>query len=155
MSNELSNDLKKQLFAQESNVPFLTLVTLTHPAFTARLVNNTKDIISRGNVFYAVPIKVNFPVEDGETAREFSLVIDNVSLEIITQMRSVTGNIGVKFELILTSTPDVVQMSYEDLLIKSINYNAKTIAAKISMDSFLVTEMTSEKYTPSLYKGLF
>ena len=70
-------------------------------------------------------------------------------------MRSVTGNIGVKFELILTSTPDVVQMSYEDLLIKSINYNAKTIAAKISMDSFLVTEMTSEKYTPSLYKGLF
>lgn len=155
MSNELSNELKRQLFLQESNVPFLTLVTLTHQTFTARLVNNTEDIVSRGETFYGVPIKVNFPLDDGESAREFSLVIDNVSLEIITQMRSVTGNIGVKFECILSSIPNVVQLSYEDLTIKSINYNSKTIAAKIAMDSLLVTEMTSEKYTPLLYKGLF
>jgi hypothetical protein len=155
MSNELSNELKKQIFSQESSDPFLTLVTLTHVSFTARLVNNTSDITSRGFTFYGVPMKVNLPADDGETAREFTITFDNVSLELITQMRSVTGNIGVKFEMILASIPNVVQMSFEDLIIKAINYDARSIVAKISMDSFLIVEMTSEKYTPNTYPGLF
>ena len=58
MSNELSAELKKQIFAQESEDPFLTLVTLSGDGFTYRLVNNTKDIVSNGQIFSAFPMKV-------------------------------------------------------------------------------------------------
>lgn len=155
MSNQLTNDLKRQLFGQESADPFLTLVTLSHESFIARLVNNSKDIVSNGFIFTAFPMKIRLPLDDGESARDFSLEFDNVSLELIQNLRSVTGSIGVTIQLILASTPDTIQMEHTDLFIKTISYNAKTISARIVMDNFLAVEMTSERYTPSLYPGMF
>jgi hypothetical protein len=157
MANQLSNELIAQLFSQESADPFLTLVTLTHQSFAQpiRLVNNTKDITSRGNVFGAFPMKIRLPIDDGETAKEFSIQFDNVSLELIDEIRSVTTRIGVKLEMILASMPDVVQMSQEDLFINSITYNARSINARLVLDSFLNTEMTSERYNPKNFPGIF
>lgn len=155
MANELSNEVKRQLLSQESDDPFLALVTLTHPNFTARLVNNSSDIVSNGFTFTAFPMKIRLPADDGETVKDFTIDFDNVSLELITQFRSVNGDIGVKIELILASMPDVIQMEHTDLIIRSVNYNAQRISAKIVLDSFLAVEMTSERYTPSLYPGMF
>ena len=155
MSNQLSAEVKAQIFSQESNDPFLTLVTLEHEDFTIKLVNNTTDINSRASVFYAMPMKIRLPADDGETTRDFSIEFDNVSLEIISQLRQVTGDINVTIEFILASLPNVVQMSHENLLLRGITYNAKTITASIVFDDFLAIGMTSEKYTPSTFPGLF
>ena len=155
MSNDLSTELKAQLFSQESDDPFLTLLTLSHTSFTARLVNNSTDIISNGLTFTAFPMKITLPVDDGETARDFTIEFDNVSLDLIANLRSVTGDIGVKIEMILASMPDVIQMSHEDLIIRTITYDEKRIAARIVLDNFLAVGMTSERYTPSAYPGMF
>lgn len=155
MSNELSNEVKNQLFSQESGDPFLTLLTLTHPYFTARLVNNSKDILSRGFTYSAFPMKIRLPVDDGESSREFSIEFDNVSLELIANLRSVTTPVGVKIEMILASMPDIPQMVFEDLLIRSVVYDSKRISAKIVLDNFLSVAMTSERYNPASYPGLF
>lgn len=155
MSNELTSELQAQIFAQESNDPFLTLVTLTSVAFTAQLVNNSKDIVSRGITYTAFPMKITLPVDDGQTARQFAIDFDNASLLLITGLRSVTGNIGVKIEMILASMPDVVQFSFADLTVASISYSATKITATIMMDNFLSVEMTSERYGPSGFPGLF
>lgn len=154
--NNLSPQLLSQIFAQESDDPFLTLVTLTHPSFTTiRLVNNTVDIESRGDTYMAFPMSVRFPVDDGETARDFTIQFDNVSLELIEEIRSVTDPISVKIELILASLPDDVQMEQDDLKIHQISYNATSIEAKIILDSFLTTQMTSETYGPTNFPGIF
>lgn len=155
MPNQLSNELKAQLFAQESGDPFLTLVTLSNATFTARLVNNSRDIISRGNTFTAFPMKITLPVDDGETARTFSIDLDNASLALISNLRTVTDPIQVTIEMILASMPDVVQMSFDQLAIANINYNATKISAVVIMDNFLSIEMTSERYTPKNFPGLF
>lgn len=154
--NQLSPQLLAQLFAQESSDPFLTLVTLSHDSFdTIRLVNNSVNITSRGDVFTAFPMKIRFPVDDGETARDFTIDFDNVGLELIEEIRTVTTPISVKIELILASIPNEVQISQEDLLIEALTYNDKKISAKIALDNFLSTEMTSERYNPSNFPGLF
>lgn len=155
MANAITNELKRQIFSQESEDPFLTLVTLTHTTFTARLVNNSSDITSNGFVFTAFPMKVKMPADDGETARDFAIEFDNVSLDLITSMRSVDGDIGVRIDMILSSLPDVIQISNEDLVIRSVTYDKTKLTARIILDNFLTTAMTSERYTPSLYPGLF
>lgn len=155
MSNSLSNDVLRQMLAQESEDPFLVLVTLTHPTFTVRLVNNSSDIVSNGFTFTAFPMKIRLPMDDGETARDFSLDFDNVSLSLIPQLRSVQDDIGVKIQLILASMPNIVQMEHTDLLIRSVSYNAQRISARVVLDSFLAVEMTSERYGPTLYPGMF
>lgn len=157
--NSLSPELIAQLYAQESNDPFLTLVTLTHSSFVSpiRLVNNTSNIISRGNTFSAFPLKITLPVDDGETSREVTIQFDNVSLELIDEIRSVSSadRIGVKLELVLASLPDAVQISLEEMKIGAVTYNSKVVSAKLVMDDFLNSEITSEKYGPDNFPGLF
>ncbi len=157
MSNELSNELLAQIFSQNSDDPFLTLVTLSHESFAGEicLVNNTKNIASRGRTYRAFPMKIRLPSDDGETAREFSLQFDNASLELIEEIRSVSTKISVRLEFILASMPDVPQITQEGLEIANVSYNANSITAKIVMDSFLNSEMTSEQYGPTNFAGIF
>lgn len=157
MSNQLSPELLAQLYSQESNDPFLTLITLSHPSFPQdiRLVNNTENVTSNGLEFIAFPMKIVLPRDDGETNREVTIEFDNVSLELMTELRTVTTFIDVKLEMVLASIPDAVQMSFEELKIQSINYNKTRVSARLFMDSFLNTEISSEKYTPSNYPGIF
>lgn len=155
MSNELTTALKAQLFAQQSADPFLTLVTLTGTNFDFRLVNNTKDIVSGGKVYSAFPMKIRLPADDGETARDFQIEFDNASLQLIVALRSVTEPIDCQIDMILASMPDVIQMSVPDLKVRSVSYDKSKVSARIVLDNFLSVAMTSEKYTPSLYPGMF
>lgn len=152
----LSNNALAQLFAQESDDPFLLLVTLQHSSFgTLRLVNNVVDITSRSNVYSAFPMKITLPTDDGESLREVQIEFDNVSLELIQEIRSVTDYIAVTIEMILASDPNSVEIEMGELKIKDLTYNKTSIKAKLFMDDFLNTEMTGEKYTPTNFPGLF
>jgi Domain of unknown function (DUF1833) len=156
VANTLSPEVLAQLFAQSSDDPFLTLVTLSHPDFTTiRLVNNTVDIVSRGDTYTAFPMRIRLPVDDGESSRDFAIDFDNASLALVEAVRSVTTAIDIKIEMILASLPDAVQMSFEDLTIATLTYSAQRITARIVLDGFLNVEMTSERYNPSNYPGLF
>ena len=157
MSNTLSPELLAQIFAQQSEDPFLTLVTLSHPSFAQdiRLVNNSTDIVSRGNTYQAFPILIRLPVDDGETARNFTMDFDNASLELIEEIRSVTTQIKVKLEMILASLPDAVQMEQPERSIITLTYNARSIRANVVLDNFLSVEVTSEKYGPGNFPGIF
>src|SRR5574343_467300 len=100
-------------------------------------------------------MKIKLPMDYGESSREVSIEFDNVSQYLLDGFRSVTTEIGVKIEMILASLPNDVQMSLEELKISSVSYSATRVSAKLMMDSFLHTEMTSEKYGPSNFRGLF
>jgi len=152
----LSNNALAQLFFQESDDPFLMLVTLTHSSFsTLRFVNNVEDITSRGNLYSAFPMKITLPTDDGESLREVQINFDNVSLELIDEIRTVTDYIDVTIEMILASDPDFVEIEVGELKIKDVSYNQTSVSARLFMDDFLNTEMTGEKYTPTNFPGLF
>ena len=156
MGNNLSAQLIAQLFSQESNDPLLALVTLSHPSFSdIRLVNNQEEIVSNSLVFTAFPMRITFPKDDGESVRELGIEFDNVGLDLLDEIRTVTTPINVRIEMVLASIPDDVQMSFEELKIQNIVYTKTKISARLFMDSFLNTEISSEKYTPTQYPGIF
>lgn len=157
MANNLSPALIAQLYAQESTDPFLILITLSHPDWDepVRLVNNSVDIISRGNTYMAFPVDVVLPPDDGESLPEVTIEFDNVSLLLIGKFRTVTRDINADLDMILASLPDEVQMAISELTIESITYNLTRISARLVLDNFLNTEMTSEKYTPKNFPGIF
>lgn len=157
MANDFSPELLAQLYASNSEDPLLTLFTLEHETFDAPilLVNNGTEVISRGQTFSRFPVKLILPQDDGESERVVQITFDNVSLELLDEIRTVTTPIRLKLELVLASIPDEVQMAYEELKLVQVTYNPQTISAKIIPDDFLNTSLTSEKYTPSAYPGLF
>lgn len=157
MSNTISNDLKKEMYGQVSADPFLLLVTLSHPDFSSpiRLVNNTEDVVSRGETFIAFPMKISLPEDDGESIRDASITFDNVSGELIREMRKITTAIDATLETVLASDPNYVQIAYSDLKLNAINYNSRTILGKLKVDSFLNVNIPSETYTPTNFIGIF
>ena len=157
MSNSISAELMAQLMAESSNDPFLTLLTLTHESFSEDilLVNNSVAITSQSRVFQPFPVKIKLPNDDDETRKEFTIQFDNVSLELIDEIRSVTTPINCKLEMVLASIPNDIQMTQENLTIQSITYNSRFITAKLVLDNFLSTEISSEKYRPTNFPGLF
>lgn len=157
MSNTLSPQLLAQLFSRQSDDPFLILLTLSHETFATdfRLVNNSVNVVSRGETYLAFPFQITLPIDDGETAREFAIQFDNVSLFILDGIRTATTPIRVNIEMILASIPDAVQFSFGEAEIRTISYNQSTVQANLYLDSFLNTEMTSETYKPTNFPGLF
>jgi hypothetical protein len=156
MSNPLSPQLLAQMLGQESSDPFLFLVTLSHSSFsTIRLVNDVDDFISNGNTFTAFPMQIGLPKDDGDSQRELTIEFDNINRDLITSIRSVTTEIDVKIEMVLASLPNDIQFEFSELKIQSLSYTKSRVVARLFMDSFLNTEMTSEKYTPTLFPGLF
>jgi hypothetical protein len=157
MANDISNELKAQLYGQVSDDPFLALFTFTHPSFSSdiRLVNNAEDIVSNGLTYIAYPISVVLPQDDSETAREVSIQMDNIDLSIITELRQVTTPIEARLEMVLASDPDTIQLSLGELKLKNINYNVKNITATLMMDDFLGVGLSSEKYNPDNFPGIF
>jgi hypothetical protein len=58
-------------------------------------------------------------------------------------------------EMVLASNPDTVQYSIEDLKLKNIQYNSQSINATLVMDDFLGVALTSERYNPDNFPGIF
>lgn len=156
MSNQLNAELLAQMYGQVSDDPFVMLVTISHAEFpTIYLVNNTQNVVSRGITHIAFPMSFILPEDNGETSREMTMEFDNVSLELIDELRTVTTPMDFKVEMVLASSPNIVQMSIEEMKLRSVSYDKQKVSARLYMDSFLNVEMTSEKYTPTNYKGLF
>jgi hypothetical protein len=158
MANQLSNQLIAQMFAQESGDPFLILVTLTHPDFAGpvRLVNNQEDIVSNGETFSAFPMEITLPIDDeSNSAREIQITFANTGLELVDELRGVQTPINVQLDMILASTPDIVEFSFQEFKLRQVSFNQFTIQGSLYMDDFLNTELTSENYSPSIYPGLY
>ena len=154
----LSNNLLAQLYTENSDDPFLALFSLNHTDWSSPiyLVNNTEQIVSNGITFEPFPVKLTLPVDDGESVRKVQLEFDNVSRELVEEIRSVTDtNINVSIQLVLASLPDIIEIELSELSIKTITYDATVIKATLYLDDFLNTELSSEKYGPTNFPGIF
>lgn len=157
MSNTLSPEMLAQIFGQEADDCFLVLLTISHPDMPQpiRLVNNTEDVVSNGETYSAFPFKITLPADDGEKMHEVPIELDNASLELIETLRSITDPLDVNLKMILGSIPDDIQMEMGELKIGSIIYNKDRITGKMYQDNFMNSALTSEKYTPKNFPGLF
>lgn len=153
----LSPELLAQLYAQDSSDPFLMLLTMTHPDWVSpfRLVNNSSDVISRTHTYIAYPFNITLPVDDGETLRQAEITIDAVSQDLVVELRKLSTPVAIKLEMVVASLPDIVQIEVPGLQLKMIQYNAHQITGKLLMDDFLATSLDVEKYTPTVFPGIF
>jgi len=156
MPRTLTTNTLTQFFFQESSDPFLLLITISHPQFaTIRLVNNNEDIISRGNTFTALAMKITLQTNDGESIPQIQIVLDNVPIELMDEFRSTTTPANVIVEAVLKSLPDVVEISIGDLLLSKISYTNKQITATLVLNDLFNQRIPGELYSPQYYPGMF
>lgn len=136
---------------------FLFLLTFNHPSFSTPiyLVNNLENITSRGVEYQAFPLELILPSDDGESLPNIEITCQNASLELIDEVRSITGPMSLKMEFILASEPDVVEFSIQDMRVAQVQYDKDLLKMTATVDDLLNTSFPAHRYLPSNFAGLF
>lgn len=142
--------------ASSSEVVFLALLTFTMSGATPlRVVNNTVDIISRGQRYLAYPFKIVLPNDDTEKLPAVSLEIDNVAGEIMAWIRGFQTAPNMLLEVITNINYDVVERSIGYLTLRKVDYDQMSITGSLEVDNILSRRFPADTYDPVQFPGLF
>lgn len=156
MARTLSSTALSSIHAQETSEVWLVLLTITHSTLAQpiRVVNNNEDITSRGYVYQAFPFDIVLPGQDPDSLPKAILRFDNVERTAIATIRSIESPPNVTIEVILASAPDTVEVSFPNLTLRNVSYDAVTIEGELFFEN-LYTEPVTLQMTPSRFPGLF
>jgi hypothetical protein len=156
LARNLSAGATASINAQETDEVWLTLLTIDSPelAQPLRFVNNNASVESRGNVYLAFPFEVEFPGQDEENPGEARLMIDNVDRAIVNFIRTISSPPEVTMEVVLGSSLDTVEASFENMTLRNVTYDAKTVSGLLKFED-IVIEPVTYAMTPERFPGQF
>lgn len=157
MSRTLSLAMLTAMFAQETQEAVLVLLTISHPKWVdpLRAVMNGEDVSSRGNTFTGYPFDIIVPDDTGDRPPQAQLTIDNVSREITHALESTISPVSITIEIVLSSTPNTVEISWSNLTLKEVKYNAQTITGTLVYEDLSRETFPKSCFTPTYFPGLF
>ena len=169
MSRVLSSLAIKSMFAEESSDYPILLLTISGGGLSAninissdptgRLLETAADIFygttSNGVDYYFLPFQLKLPDESDESSQEMSIVIDNVSRELVPAIRSADSSLMVSVAIVMSCSVNVVEATFPDFIITSIDYDEMTITGNMTLDLFDREPFPAGSFTPSAFYGLF
>lgn len=161
------------IFSTESQEDLICLVTIFDPStdnstvlarlsnsWTTRLDDSSDSdivygVISGGYQFIYLPLQITLPTEEEANAPRASLVLYDATQHLVPIIRTLNGQPKVQLDLVLTSNPDTVEVSYTDLFLSSITYNANEIRADLAAVNYALEPFPTHSFTPQYFPGLF
>jgi len=138
---------------------FLVLLDIKHSTFaTQRLVNNTENVTSNGNIYTAFPFSIILPESSEGSSPVFTLVLSNIIREFVDEVRSIAGTrerIKIDISIITAGDPDTVLAQWLDFELVSVDYNAENIRATLSVENLLNEPFPGDSFVPSNFPGMF
>ncbi len=154
----LSSDVLTAIHAQTTDKAFLNLLTIDHDDLPSplRLVDNTENVTSRGNVYTAFPFRAALPPETENEVPRVQIMICNVDRSLMDEIRALVSPPSITLEVILASTPDTVEVGPFSFVMKSVDYDQVTIESTIGFEEDFLTEpFPAGRFSPTDFPGLF
>ena len=160
----------KAMFSPDSTDTLIMLVTIydednVTPVlriadnYLQRLSETSEDIlygvVSRTNEFIFVPVQITLPSDEDGSAPRCSLTINDVTRYLTPIIRELSHPPRVSLELVLTSSPDIVEVSFHDFYISNIAYTAEAVTCALEMVNYQVEPFPCYSFTPRFFPGLF
>lgn len=163
-----SQNFKQAAYAQETEEVFIVLLTLDSDELTEpirvcsdpyeKLVGLGDDIygcVSNGETFVFLPFEIMLPRDDKTGTVSAKLKVENVSRQLIPQVRSISKPLSVKMQAVLSSDVDFVEIEYDDFNLPNVRYDLFKIEGDITLDYWGLEPFPSYRFTPSGFPGLF
>lgn len=161
----VSDAFKAAFFAQETERVIIVLVEITHDLLpenrylssdpTETLSNGERGTISNGVEYQFFPFLFTPPGQDGESLKYASFVIDNVSREIISDLRAIRVPLNVAIKLVLDSDPDTVEMHFRNLTLRDVKANSLVVEGQLIGKRFDTETYPSRRRDPYNFPGTF
>lgn len=169
MSRVLTASALKAMFAEETGDYPILLVTIGCESWeedlrissdpTQRLIETDTEILygtrSASKDFLFLPFQLKFPDESDETSQQMSITIDNVSREMVPAIRAASLAMTVTTDIVMSCSPDIIEASFPDFTIASIEYDELTIVGNMTLDLYETEPFPGGSFTPSSFPGLF
>lgn len=167
----MSAEAIKAVFSPESDADLIFLLTVYDPlddttpilrladGFTQRISETADEVIygvvSNSQNFIFLPMEISLPSEEEAQAPRCSLVLQDVTRYATPIIRSIDASPRIKMELVLSKTPDVVEVSFTDFYITNFTYNANQVTADLSMIDMEREPFPVHSFSPKYFPGLF
>ena len=158
MARPLTDTSRRAMFAQQTGEVPLCLLTLSHASMSEpiRVVNDGRDLISRGTTYQSFPFEIDWPSEADGAPGPVKLRIANADRRIVQAIRELSGEALIaKLELVLASEPDDVFAGPVTFKMRSAPYNAEWVEADLTFDDPLDEPCPADEFSPSNAPALF
>ena len=167
MSRNISTAFLEALNSQETDEVVICLLTITHDEIadtiylssdaTTRLSDDplVYATASRGNNYLYLPFTFTMPDDKSDTPPRVQLSFDNIERTLVTLLRSVSSPVNVKVELILASSPDVVEIEMPVMQLSDVSIDVDQIGATLVVDSLVNEPYPAGSFTPSNFPAIF
>jgi hypothetical protein len=167
----LSPTALQAMFGQETDKELILLLTIYDPSnptqvvlrladgFTQRISETADDVmygvVSRGNNYIFLPMEVTMPDESDSSAPKCSIVLHDVTRYVMPVARSINGQPKVKLELVVSSTPDIVEVVFTSFYITNFSYTVDRVTIELSMIGYEREPFPQYSFNPVYFPGLF
>jgi hypothetical protein len=157
MSRAISSLALQAVFAGRTGQTLLTLLTISHADLVApiRVVNNSQDIVSRGETYQWMPFEIQIPGDSGESIPRATIAIYDPSRAIASAVRNLPSAPTVTLEVIVAAAPDTVEAGPFAMTLKNVSWDELSLTAELSYEGILNEPYPGDTFTPAEYAGLF
>ena len=154
----LSTAAKAAIAAQRSTKALINFITISHPDFALTLYfcDNTANITRNGQVYTAYNFDCKLPDDCEDRMPAISLTIQNISREMVTQIRSVSAGkqLSIQINEALADTPDTTERGPFDFIIRSIKTDQIYCTAEMSFEDILNDPYPKDLMSGNNFPGL-
>ena len=158
MARSYSAEYKSTLAEVNSLEPSLILLEIIHPDLSepVRIVNDTDDIVCKGNTYVACPFRCSLPDDFENQIPKASLAVDNVGRELMYWIENSGGGAGskVRFIQMMRSRPDLIEWEITMSLF-NVHVTMQEVTAELGFDNLFAKQAISMQYRPENSPALF
>lgn len=169
--SSLSANAIRQMLSPDASDSLAILLTFTGTgittpiritdSFTQRITGLTTNdevihgIVSRANNYIYIPFQLTLPDEQIASAPRCQLTVTDVTRYLIPILRTISSPPSVLIELVMTSTPNTVEIAFSGFQMGAITYNKDAITAELVVQSLAMEPFPAHTFTPRYFPGLF
>lgn len=158
MSRALSANYKSTLGKVSPEETPKVLLEISHEALETpvRVINDTDDITSGGDLYVACPFKCVMPDDFENQLPKAKLSVDNVGRDLMYWVETSGGGEGatVRFQQIMRSRPDAVEWEI-DLNLYNVTANQMEVGADLGYDNLFSRPAILMQFRPDNSPGMY
>lgn len=133
------------------------LVTIAHPDMPEpiRVCSDAVDVFSGGNWYVHFPFELDLPRESEDAPPTVTLRVCNVDRQIVQAVRTYAGEITVTVNLVMASSPDLVEAGPFEFTMREATYDALVVEGTLAFQDVLNEPYPADSFTPSRTPGIF
>ncbi len=167
----MSANALKAVFSPDADDDLIILLTIYNPlneteviarladGFTKRISETETDVLygitSNGFDYTFLPMEISLPSEDEAQAPRCSIVMHDVTRYITPIIRTITAPPRIKLEMVLSKSPNTVEVSFSDFYINNFTYSADSVTADLAMIDYEREPFPMHSFTPRYFPGMF